>query len=287
MPSHEGKDKSMRKQDLHPRTEALNRSQKNSSDNMRLLALKWLATQFPEAFDNRRRIRPLKKGIMEDILLEAEQILSGSLSKIKLQKMILFVHILIEAFQSLDAGLFKSSLQEALGLMQDILLRTEQTTSAGLSKSKLREAVVLFTRRVDYLVCLKAKEERIDLQGKTVGTVSELEADRAALKIKKRVEKSARNARKAITAKSISYFNSKPLSSLSRGQVSEYSPFLEQRSALPTASKEAALRSSAAVTIKHKPSRNFDPSTIARLKEKLGLSSLPKEHYSSEEKSKP
>ncbi|HRD69353.1 MAG TPA: activator of prop osmoprotectant transporter, partial [Legionella sp.] len=42
----------MRKQELHPRTAVLNKTQKNQSKKARSDALIWLAAQFPNAFDN-------------------------------------------------------------------------------------------------------------------------------------------------------------------------------------------------------------------------------------------
>ncbi|OEH47560.1 RNA chaperone ProQ [Legionella parisiensis] len=141
----------MRRQELHPRTAVINKAQKNKSKKARTDALLWLAANFPAAFDNSLRIRPLKVGIMDDILLFADK-----------------------------------------------------AEEVGISKSKLREAVVLFTRRLDYLACLKLREMRVDLHGNEFGAVSEEEAEHAAAKIKKRVEKSVRNARKVQTEKSTS-----------------------------------------------------------------------------------
>lgn len=138
----------MRRQELHPRTAVINKTQKNKSKKARTDALLWLAANFPAAFDNSIRIRPLKIGIMDDILLHGDK-----------------------------------------------------AHEAGVSKSKLREAVVLFTRRLDYLACLKLRELRVDLQGNEVGEVTAEEAEHAAAKIKKRVEKSIRNARKLQTEK--------------------------------------------------------------------------------------
>ena len=95
----------MSKHDLHPRTAILNQKEKNKCKLARLKALAWLAEKFPEAFCNQVRIRPLK-----------------------------------------------------IGIMDDIIRFTEEASAAGISKSKLREAVVVFTRRIDYLTCLKARE---------------------------------------------------------------------------------------------------------------------------------
>ncbi|MDI1352614.1 MAG: ProQ/FinO family protein, partial [bacterium] len=73
------------------------------------------------------------------------------------------------------------------GIMDDILEHAEHAAENGISKSKLREAVVLFTRRLDYLACLKAREMRIDLQGNSMVAVTDEEAEHASLKIKKRI----------------------------------------------------------------------------------------------------
>lgn len=220
----------MRKQELHPRTAVLNKSQKNKSKKARSDALLWLAANFPTAFDNSLRIRPLKAGIMEDILHYADK-----------------------------------------------------AQEVGISKSKLREAVVLFTRRLDYLTCLKAREMRIDLQGNEISEVSEDEAEHAASKIKKRVEKSVKNARKIMAEKSA--ISNKPgLSQQSTGYISkaaiESAPAAEDY--LPTYPARAPIFSThnassqpakaSAVVVKHKTTRQFDPDAVARLKEKLGLS---------------
>jgi ProP effector len=145
----ESKGHFVRKQELHPRTEMIQKKQKHLVRRARHDALGWLAETFPAVFDNSVTIRPLKIGIMADILAHADKALS-----------------------------------------------------AGISKSKLREAVVIFTRRVDYLTCLKAREMRVDLAGEAVAQVSEEEAHHAAVKIKKRVERSAKIARNLLVNKS-------------------------------------------------------------------------------------
>lgn len=218
----------MRKQELHPRTAVLNKSQKNKSKKARSDALLWLAANFPSAFDNSLRIRPLKAGIMDEILHYADK-----------------------------------------------------AQEVGISKSKLREAVVLFTRRLDYLTCLKAREMRIDLQGNVVSEVTEDEAEHAAAKIKKRVEKSVKNARKIMAEKT----SNKPgFSQQSTGYISkpisESTPVSEDY--LPTYPARAPIFSTqsipvqpsraSAVVVKHKTTRQYDPDAVARLKEKLGLS---------------
>ncbi|MDR3441981.1 MAG: ProQ/FinO family protein [Legionella sp.] len=223
----------MRKQELHPRTVVINKTQKNKSKKARTDALVWLATNFPTAFDNSVRIRPLKTGIMDDILLHADKALE-----------------------------------------------------AGISKSKLREAVVLFTRRLDYLACLKLREMRVDLQGNDFAEVSAEEAEHAAAKIKKRVEKSVRNARKIMAEKSATHYsaNHQPASyqpksgssssnnsSQSSSASDDYLPTYPVRSYGAQNAPAQPVRS-AAVVVKHKTTRQYDPDAVARLKEKLGLS---------------
>lgn len=218
----------MRKQELHPRTAVINKNQKNKSKKARIDALSWLAVNFPNAFDNSMRISPLKKGIMDDIMLYADK-----------------------------------------------------AAEAGISKSKLREAVVLFTRRLDYLACLKAREMRIDLQGNTVSEVTEEEAEHAATKIKKRIEKSVRNSRKIMAEKNanqpVSIAQNSGYAPKSAIQASsgtdDYLPTYPARGpAYNTQSAPIQPVRTAAVVVKHKTTRQYDPDAVARLKEKLGLS---------------
>lgn len=245
----------MRRQPLHPRTAVLNQKQKNLSKIARYAALNWLKDQFPEAFDNSLRIRPLKVGIIDDVLAHA------------------------------DAAL-----------------------TVGISKSKLREAVVVFTRRIDYLTCLKAKEMRIDLKGEPIAAVTEEEAEKAAVKIRKRVEKAARNARRQLAAKVASShsprsnYTSQPTSIDHNRSAFEYgsnnSATLSKRTYTnghanrnnfddrdfdyyPEREHRKAPQQAASVIVKHKPTRQFDPSAVARLKEKLGIS-RNKEHITEE-----
>lgn len=193
----------MRKQEIHPRTEIINKKQKNLSKKARQEALSWLAKKFPAAFDNTQTIRPLKKGIM-----------------------------------------------------QDILKYVNEAKQDGISISKLREAVVIYTRRIDYLITLKAREMRVDLEGNADILVSEEEAGRAAQKIKKRVEKSVKNARKNLSnvttcAKAYTHQDyNKEQNYFESNKVANKPPL---------------------VTIKTKSTRNFDPNAVTRLKEKLGL----------------
>lgn len=178
---------------VHPRTAHINRAQKERSKKACVEALQWLAKTFPEAFDTEAQVRPLKIGIMNDLLE---------------------------------------------------YVATHQVKT--VSKSKLRQAVVMFTRRMEYLVCLKCQEERIDLHGNPVGTVSDEEALKAVEKIKKHVAKSIRDK------------HTPKKESLMLAPISDhYQPPKE-------------VKSLAEVTVKRKI-RRFDPDAVARLKEKLGI----------------
>ena len=147
-----------------------------------------------------------------------------------------------------------------LGIMADILAHEKKAAEAGISKSKLREAVVLFARRLDYLTCLKAREMRIDLEGNAIAPVTEEEAAHAAEKIKKRIEKSVKNARKTLLNKPKNgKFSDKIQSS------EHYSEDWEDENNILTPIRMASVK------IKPK-SRVYDPAAVARLKEKLGLS---------------
>lgn len=219
----------MRKQELHPRTAVINKAQKNSSKKARSDALLWLATAFPAAFDNSVRIRPLKSGIMDDILQHAEK-----------------------------------------------------AAEQNISKSKLREAVVVFTRRLDYLTCLKSREMRIDLEGNEVGVVTEEEAEHASAKIKKRIEKSVKNARKMLSEKSGSPANTSATKSTYLSKSKNNTPYVGDEDFFPVYPTRQAIQTpvakpSPAVVVKHKTTRQFDPSAVARLKEKLGLSKTAEE----------
>jgi ProP effector len=211
---------SMKRQELHPRTAVLNKTQKNKSRKARMEALQWLVKKFPQVFDNTLTIRPLKIGIIDDILLHADEAIAE-----------------------------------------------------GLSRSKLREAVVLFTRRIDYLACLKAREVRVDLDGNPTEEVTESEAEKAATKIKKRVEKSARNARKALLGKTPEHYGVRP-KNCNPQEVADISPhYFERPPVFSTHNSMApATKSATDVVVKHKVVRNYDPDAVARLKEKLGIS---------------
>lgn len=219
----------MRRHELHPITAALNSRQKNKSKVARHEALAWLAQEFPQAFDNTLRIRPLKLGIVSDILMHADRALA-----------------------------------------------------VGISKSKLREAVVLFTRRVDYLTVLKAREMRVDLEGNPTHPVTEEEAEHAALKIKKRVEKSAKNARKNLIAKPSYHSTARANHATYQSTTHESTPAASHHEKFYTGTTQseyhaASSAKAAEVIVKNKASRTYDPNAVARLKEKLGLSQTNKE----------
>jgi len=157
-----------------------------------------------------------------------------------------------------------------VGIMKDILSHADQAAAAGISKSKLREAVVLFTRRLDYLACLKVREPRIDLLGNPSDTVSIEDAENAALKIKRRVEKSLKNARKH---SAFAEMNGRMrVTEVAQQPVAECAAVYH--AAMPVDTQMP--RTVAPVVVTRKPSRQYDPAAVARLKEKLGLSQAQK-----------
>ncbi|MDP3562181.1 MAG: ProQ/FinO family protein [Legionellaceae bacterium] len=158
-----------------------------------------------------------------------------------------------------------------LGIMDEILNHAEQAAKDGISKSKLREAVVLFTRRLDYLACLKAREMRIDLNGNVAEMVTEEDSERAAIKIKKRIEKGIKNARRVTVLPSMPKTSNQSVPS-SPVQVTSTAYYPERQ---PAYSNQHSVSSSpriSSVTVKHKQTRQYDPDAVARLKEKLGIS---------------
>lgn len=126
----------MRKQPLHPKTEVLNTKQKNLSKKYKLEALRWLATRFPEAFDTTERVRPLKIGIMHDILTYADEAKNDGISKSKLREALVRFTRRTEYLASLKAreprvDLFGKlgeivSEEDALKAAQKIKLRIER-----------------------------------------------------------------------------------------------------------------------------------------------------------------
>lgn len=157
-----------------------------------------------------------------------------------------------------------------VGIMHDVLMHAEQAKLAGISKSKLRQAVVVFTRRIDYLACLKAREMRVDLEGNPVAQVTDEEAENAASKIKRRVEKSAQNARKELMNNMSKAAYSKPTKPCATAMHTPSEHHKEPELRSPFSAQPTASRTNA-VVVKRKSARAFDPNAVARLKEKLGL----------------
>lgn len=189
----------MNKNQLHSRTESINKKQKIRCRLSRQKALGWLIERFPKAFDTSEQIFPL-----------------------------------------------------SIGIMQDILVYAEEAAMQGISKAKLREAVVIFTRRLEYLASLKAKGMRINLLGEPCGEVTEEEANLAAQKIKKRIEKSLKNQRKISFEAPIRQHN-----------FAEPKPYYEFNDEVKVKKPE--------IVFKSKMTKSFDPSAVERLKSKLGL----------------
>ncbi len=129
--------------ELHPNTLLINKAQREKSREAVRQVLTWLSKTFPKAFDVDGAIRPLKVGILQDILDYAEQ----------------------------NGGL-------------------------PFAKTKLRKAMVVFTRRMEYLTCVKMRDSRIDLNGEETAPVSEEAAKIAVDSIKKNIEKTIRARRK-------------------------------------------------------------------------------------------
>ena len=162
-----------------------------------------------------------------------------------------------------------------IGILDDVLAHATAAADCGVSKSKLREALAMFTRRIDYLACLKTRGTRIDLHGNPIAEVSDEEADLAAIKIKKCIEKSAKynktlSAKKTTTpthAASKSHAVLGAHNSLEPNQTlpahhypSYNSELMERHATQKTVHKPSIII---------KPSRKYD--AVARLKEKLGL----------------
>jgi ProP effector len=137
-----------------------------------------------------------------------------------------------------------------IGVMHEVLKYADEASSFGISKAKLRQALVAFTRRLDYLACLKAQGGRINLQGEFVGQVSEAEALNAAQKIKKWIEKSVKSSKK----------NQEELTTSQHAGFSEFAVV-----------KDIVTSQKTEVIFKTRTTKNFDPEAVSRLKSKLGL----------------
>jgi ProP effector len=147
-----------------------------------------------------------------------------------------------------------------VGIMQDILEYANEAFQHGISKSKLRQAVVVFTRRVDYLACLKAQGGRINLEGEVCETVTEDDAQRAAAKIKKLIERNIKMSKKVL----VDGFRAKSAYSIDIKNLSMGSPI----------EKESPSVKKIEIVFKSKPTKQVDPEAIKRLKSKLGLKKL-------------
>jgi len=79
---------------------------------------------------------------------------------------------------------------------KDILEYAKNNGGLPISMSKFRMALIVFTRRMEYLTCVKMRNMRVDLNGEEVEQVSEEASQLAVLQIKKIVEKSSRIHRK-------------------------------------------------------------------------------------------
>ena len=97
--------------------------------------------------------------------------------------------------------------------------------------------------------------------------VSDEDAERAAMKLKKRIEKSIKNARKLVGgATTQSKYGSMPsASSIGNSYQVSDKPLYQTT---PKTSQ---------VTVKHKTARQYDPDLVLRLKAKLGISHCPEE----------
>lgn len=140
-----------------------------------------------------------------------------------------------------------------IGILQELLQYADEAEKAGISRAKLREALVVFTRRLDYLACLKAQGPRINLKGEIVGKVSLEEAQNAAIKIKKMIEKNHKHQKRTKTRE------------LDFESQSHRDVFPSYQEVKPQKSVE--------VVIKTKTTKTLDPNAINRLRSKLGLAS--------------
>lgn len=209
---------------IHPVTKEVNKRQIELSNKAKIEALDWLAKTFPEVFNTENRVRPLKKGIMDDI------------------------------FAYLD-----------------------DNPEPTLSRSKLREAVVMFSRRMEYLVCLKCRNDRVDLNGNFASEVTLEESEMAMKKIKtymhdfqERSNRANNNFRKE--PRKASFESSDATSKQIVKETSSSS--LHGGATLVAASGSACTPQGVQtqVTIKRKIAKRIDPEAVARMKEKLGIS---------------
>ena len=162
------------------------------------------------------------------------------------------------------------------GIITEILQYADQAKEHGISKSKLREAIVIYTRRLDYLTCLKGREMRIDLDGNPTELVTVEESEQAALKIRRRIEKTLiMNRQNKLHKKTLGFTKksetlplnySLAIASAAQPDMIPATAYTQQ-GLLTIAAKERTSK----ISIKHKTTRSFDPEAVARLKAKLGL----------------
>lgn len=93
----------MNKNQLVLRTETINKKQKMRSRLSRQKALGWLKERFPKAFDTSEQIFPLSIGIMNEILLYANEAEQQGISKAKLREAVVVFTRRLDYLASLKA----------------------------------------------------------------------------------------------------------------------------------------------------------------------------------------
>lgn len=93
----------MNKNQLVLRTESVNKKQKMRSRLSRQKALGWLKERFPKAFDTSEQIFPLSIGIMNEILLYANEAEQQGISKAKLREAVVMFTRRLDYLASLKA----------------------------------------------------------------------------------------------------------------------------------------------------------------------------------------
>lgn len=188
------------------------------------------------------------------------------------------------------------------GILKDLYAHLEQDPKLGFSKTKIRETVVMFTRRMEYLVCVKLRDDRVDLEGNFAGHVTDEEAEYAAEKIRQHVESAIEKADKPPRSRRyeacdkfaprmrdvIRNEQQKRANSVSQTAPQHHYPSdhnYYQRSinmpmqsdspsaisASPSSAGGVSNGAQTQVTVKRKVSKRIDPEAVARLKGKLGI----------------
>ena len=93
----------MNKNHLTSRAENVNKKQKMRSRLLRQKALGWLKERFPKAFDTTEQIFPLSIGIMDEILLYANEAETQGISKAKLREAVVIFTRRLDYLASLKA----------------------------------------------------------------------------------------------------------------------------------------------------------------------------------------